>query len=182
MVQAYEVEKSGGGVWMLLTPQEFDIIFERFLRGMEARGLRDEEAARNQSAHALCWSWKLRCDWSAEGAVSSSQWKYAKACRFECWAGSQLWPNVWICPHTDPASLRGPPKSRLCHHACPTQTSALSWGRWSHPSIPRIRWHSKPHGSSSLEQCGWIAIPFWEALPGPPDARARTGGVSEERI
>ncbi len=124
MVQAYEVEKSGGGVWMFLMPQEFDIIFERFLRGTEARGLRDEEAARNESAHALCWSWKLRCDWSAEGAVSSSQWKYAKACRFECWAGSQLWPNVWICPHTDPASLRGPPKSPLCHHACPTQTSA----------------------------------------------------------
>jgi len=46
MVQAYEVEKSGGGVWMLLTPQEFDIIFERFLRGMEAKDLRDEEVVR----------------------------------------------------------------------------------------------------------------------------------------
>ncbi len=58
MVQAYEVEKSGGGVWMLLTPQEFEIIFERFLRGMEAKDLRDEEAARNRSTRALCWSWK----------------------------------------------------------------------------------------------------------------------------
>ena len=46
MVQAYEVENSGGGVWMLLTPQEFDIIFERFLRGMEAEDLRDEEVVR----------------------------------------------------------------------------------------------------------------------------------------
>jgi len=31
---------------MLLTPQEFDIIFERFLRGMEAKDLRDEEVVR----------------------------------------------------------------------------------------------------------------------------------------
>jgi len=45
MVQAYEVENTGG-VWMLLTPQEFDIIFERFLRGMEAKDLRDEEVVR----------------------------------------------------------------------------------------------------------------------------------------
>jgi len=45
MVQAYEVEKTGG-VWMLLTPQEFEIIFERFLRGMEAKDLRDEEVVR----------------------------------------------------------------------------------------------------------------------------------------
>ena len=68
MVQAYEVENTGGGVWMLLTPQEFDIIFERFLRGMEARDLRDEEVVRVM--RGLRWVDKVVRGGSQDGSSS----------------------------------------------------------------------------------------------------------------
>jgi len=68
MVQAYEVEKSGGGVWMLLTPQEFEIIFERFLRGMEAKDLRDEEVVRVM--RGLRWIDKVVKQRSQDGSSS----------------------------------------------------------------------------------------------------------------
>lgn len=55
MMQAYELEKSGGGVWMHWARQKLDII-QAFPAGMEANDLRGEEILRTRSTHASRWS------------------------------------------------------------------------------------------------------------------------------
>lgn len=70
MVQAYEVEGSGGGVWLLLTPQEFAIIFERFLQGLEAEDLRDDEIVRVM--RGLRWIEKVVKDGAASGKATAA--------------------------------------------------------------------------------------------------------------
>ena len=56
MVQVYQIEKTGG-VWVLLTKEEFEIIFERYHRGLVHEDDKDIEARR--VTKALNWISKV---------------------------------------------------------------------------------------------------------------------------